>query len=428
MMRRTRVPGLAMLTLAVGCGGGDDGGSAATVRDSAGIAIVENEGGQGLAAGWSLSAEPTLQLGGDAVTPELDFSRIAGALQLADGSLAVANGGSSEIRFYDASGAHKLTSGREGSGPGEYAGIAGMWRTPADSLVVLDIMVRRLTVLGPDGGVGRSFHLAGMGGAMAPTADGNVSLAIPAGLMADGSMIGLSMGFQINSDREGSFRDSIPAVHFGADGAVLDTVGWFPGIEMESMELSFMGQTMKIPTQVPLGRNTIALAAEGRFFVATNDRWEVQVWEPGRGLTRLIRVNQLDRPLNPDGVDLHRKELIEQMDAQGGASIPAPLRDQMVTRINSAPYPAMLPFVTTMLMDAAGHLWVQEQDQPGDRSPRFGVFNPEGQLLGWVDMPERFRPTQITRDAVIGVWQDDDDVEYLRVYRLTRGCVGSGEC
>lgn len=422
-MRFLTTPGLLLVpALLVACGGGGGGGSAATVRDSAGISIVENAAGSGGAAsGWSLSAEPTLQLGGDATSPELDFSRVAGALRLADGSLVVANGGSSEIRFYDATGAHRLTSGRQGSGPGEYAGIAGMWLTPADSVVVLDIMVRRLTVLGPDGGVGRSFHLAGMGGAMAPGADGNVSLAIPAGLLADGSMIGLSMGFQINSDRQGSFRDSIPAVHFGADGAVLDTVGWFPGIEMESMELSFMGQTMRVPTQVPLGRNTIALAANGRFYVATNNSWEVQVWEPGQGVKRLIRVNQPVRTINSAGVARHREELIEQMDAQGGSQIPAVLRDQMVTRINSAPYPSTLPFVVNMLMDTAGHLWVQEQDQPGDRSPRFAVFNPEGELVAWVDMPERFRPTQITRDAVIGVWQDDDDVEYLKVYQLTRG-------
>jgi hypothetical protein len=418
-MRSTWMAGLALVAA---CGGASEGPQAAAVRDSAGITIVENTTGTWAAGeGWSLSAEPTVQVGGDATSPGLDFSRIAGALQLADGSLAVADGGSSEIRFYDASGAFQRSSGRPGSGPGEYAGIMGMWLTPADSLVVLDIMVRRLTVLGPDGGVGRSFHLAGMGGAMVPGADGNVVLAIPAGLLSDGSMIGLSMGFQINSDREGSYRDSIPAVHFGADGAVLDTVGWYPGMEMEAMELSFAGQTVRVPTGVPLGRNTIALAARGRFYVATNDAWEVQAWEPGRGLVTLIRVNQPPRALNSAGVDQHREELIEQMDAQGGANMPPQLREQMVERVNSAPYPATIPFVVNMLMDDTGHLWVQEQDQPGDRSPRFGVFTPEGQLLGWVDMPERFRPTHITGNAVVGVWQDEDDVEYLQVYTLTRG-------
>lgn len=411
------------LLVAGACGGGEgEAPGEAVVRDSAGIVIVENTGGSWASgSGWTLGAEPELQLGGDPTDPVKDFNQVTGALRLANGSLAVANSSSSEVRFFDADGNHLQTSGRQGAGPGEYGAISGMWRTPTDSLVVLDILVRRMTVLGPDGGVGRSFSLGGLGGAMMPDASGSVNMSLPSGMLDDGSLIGVSLALQINSNREGTFRDSIPAIHFGPDGAVVDTMSWFPGLEMEQMTLSFGGQSVSTPTGVPLGKNTIIVAAGSHAYVATNNSWEVQVWQPGTGLQRIIRLNRPARALAAEGVAQHRKDMIQLMDAQAGASLPAQLRDQMVERINSVTYPSALPFIANILVDDSGHLWVQEQDQPGDRTPHFAVFDPTGRMLGWVDMPDRFRPTQIRGDQVIGVWQDDDDVEYVRVYRLARG-------
>lgn len=420
-MRQAWVAGLV---LAAACGGGESGGpEAATTRDSAGITIVENSGtGWPAGQGWTLSAEPVVQLGGAADDPALDFGRVTGALLLADGGIAVANGATSEVRLFGADGTHRSSSGRSGSGPGEYTAIAGMWKGAGDSLLVLDIMVRRLTVLGPDGGVGRSFALGGMGGSMVPSSDGTVSFAIPAGVLADGSMLGLSQSFQINAAREGAFRDSVPAVRYGPDGAVRDTLGWFPGIEMEQLTLNFAGQSFSTPTPVPLGRNTVVLAAGDRFYVATNDAWEVEVWNPAGGLAGIYRVAMAPRPLNSAGIATHREEQIALMDAQmGGANVPPQLREQMVNRINSASYPPSLPYIAAILRDDAGNLWVQEQDQPGDQTPRFAVLDPAGALLGYVDMPARFRPTHITTDRVVGIWQDDDDVEYVRVYGLDRG-------
>jgi hypothetical protein len=237
---------------------------------------------------------------------------------------------------------HLNTSGRQGSGPGEYGAITGMWRTPSDSLVVLDILVRRLTVVGPDGGVGRSFSLGGLGGAMVPSSTGQVNMSLPAGLLDDGSLIGVSLALQINAERAGRFRDTMPAIRFGADGTVMDTLGWFQGIEMEQMTLNFGGQSVSTPTGVPLGKNTIIVAGGDRVYVGTNNSWQVEVWNPGQGLTSLIRVARPPRTLDAAGVEQHRKDQIQLMDAQAGASLPPQLRDQMVERINSVTYPETL--------------------------------------------------------------------------------------
>lgn len=412
-----------MLLALTACGSGTgDGTGEVTRRDSAGIAIVENAGSAWAEGeGWQLGAEPLVQIGGVAGDPHFDLGRITGAIQLADGGIAVTNGATNEIRFYNPDGTHRLSTGRTGGGPGEYQMVIGMWRTPADSLMVLDIMARRLTVLGSDGGLGRSYSLGGMGGGIAPT-DGNVSFAIPAGILDDGSMIGLAQAFQINDAREGSYRDTVPAVLYGPDGAVVDTIGRFPGTELEQMTLTVGPQSMKIPTAVMLGRQSVALATARQFYVATNDAWEVQVRDVSGRLQSLIRVASPPRRLSAEEIATSRTEQIELMDAQSPiGTIPPVIRDQMVARMNSAPYPETLPFVAGMLADRSGHLWVQEVSRPGDHRARFAIFDPTGRLLGWLRMPERFRPTDITEDTVVGIWQDPDDVEHIRVYRLERG-------
>ncbi len=422
MTNRNLIGTLAVLTAA--CGGGDAPGTGeASVRDSAGIQIVENTGpvhaeGQG----WLLSVEPTFQVGGDETNPVYDLGQVTGATRLRDGSVAVANAATSEVRFYNPDGSHRLSSGRRGAGPGEFQMIMGMWRTPADSLVVLDMAIQRLSVLGPEGQYGHSFSLGGMGGAMMPGADGSISMAIPAGMLNDGSLVGMANSFRIGDTREGSFRDPMPLVRYGPDGSIRDTVATVPGQEMEMMTMSFGAQSMSVPTAVSLGKQTIAVARGDHLYLAVNESWEIEARDPDGNLRRLIRVVTPVRPLSAELVARHRVEQLELVNNQPMMSqAPQEIRDQVTERVNTAPYPASLPFVALLLVDDDGYIWAQEVGVPGDLRQKWGVFDREGRLQAWLRMPERFRPTSIGSDWVVGIWQDDDDVEHVRVYELTRG-------
>lgn len=406
------------------CGGGEAGGAGeASVRDSAGIQIVENTGPElPEGSGWTLSAEPLMSVGGDVTNPANDFNRVVGAVRLSDGRVAVADGASNEIRVFGPDGAHQTSVGRTGEGPGEYQIMAGLWHTDTDSIVVLDVAIRRLTVLGPTAEYGRSFSLGGMGGAMIPGADGSVNMSIPAGVLDDGSLIGMANTFRINDTREGAFRDPLPLIRYGPDGAVRDTVAEVPGLEMEMMTMSFAGQSFSSPTPVSLGKQTLAVARGSRLYVATNEAWEVEAREADGTLRALFRVGAAPRPLAEADIATHRQEQRDLVDAQPGMSMaPQELKDQIYERINVAPYPTTLPFIANLLVDDTGHLWAQEVSRPGDLRQRWGVFTPEGRLVTWLVMPERFRPTHITTDAIVGIWQDPDDVEHVRVYGLTRG-------
>ena len=59
--------------------------------------------------------------------------------------------------------------------------------------------------------------------------------------------------------------------------------------------------------------------------------------------------------------------------------------------------------------------------RPGVENWTWNVFDPEGVLVARVELPENFNPTEIGPDYVLGVGWDDLNIEYVRLYALTRG-------
>lgn len=78
------------------------------------------------------------------------FSFIRDLVPLRDGSVVVAEPREARLRWFGADGILRGTFGREGAGPGEYRGIAGMGMV-GDSLWVRDAGLRRTTWLASDG-------------------------------------------------------------------------------------------------------------------------------------------------------------------------------------------------------------------------------------------------------------------------------------
>ena len=104
--RTTRLALAIALGLApAACESGSAGYSGPEVTDSAGVEIVENtrpkwpDGG-----GWRLSASAKLDIGVVEGDDEYQFFEITGAVELGDGRIVVANSGTGELRFFDASG------------------------------------------------------------------------------------------------------------------------------------------------------------------------------------------------------------------------------------------------------------------------------------------------------------------------------------
>lgn len=422
-MQSWRNSAVAVFSTLSACSSGESRGGTAgpVIRDSAGVQIVENTAprwreGQG----WTVVDSPLVDIGGKAGDPAYDLAQVGGVLLLPGGRLVVAVGGAYQVRFYNADGTHLATAGQRGNGPGEYQGFGGLWLGTGDSVLVSDLIARRLTILSDSGKLGRSFSLGGQAGVPMPQG-GRFSFALPAGTFRDGHLLAMQQGFRVNDATPGAYRDSADYLVYTSGGVVLDTVGRFPGIEMEQMTMTFGGRTFSAPSPVPLGKNTIAAVAGDRFVVAKNDAWEMEVRSASGQLQRIVRLHVNPRPITADDQTAHRKVTLQAMEDQPMLrSMPSQIKQQMNDRVNHAVYPKTFPFIAGILPATDGSLWVYEQATPGDETRVFTVFDSTGALLGRVTFPDRFLPTFITGDRVAGSWKDADDVEHARVYAIRK--------
>jgi hypothetical protein len=143
------------------------------VRDSAGITIVENHAPRWRdGEGWRISPAPVLEIGMIDGPAAYQLDGVRNAARLPDGSIAVADGGSRQIRIYDAEGRHFRSFGGQGGGPGEFETLAG---------AALPRRLHRRVGRPPeaahrlrcDGAVGRVLTVEGVTGWLVPASAGS---------------------------------------------------------------------------------------------------------------------------------------------------------------------------------------------------------------------------------------------------------------
>ena len=152
----SRISGYRLLFLSVtlfGCSDRSDTGSwTGTVRDSAGVVIVENtsEGLWGNGESWTLEEE--LRFGGLGGEIPYQFGQIGTIAVDSKGQIHVSDVQAQEVRVFSAAGEYLRTIGRPGSGPGELAlGASMVLISPGDTRPNPDIRNRRINRFAPDG-------------------------------------------------------------------------------------------------------------------------------------------------------------------------------------------------------------------------------------------------------------------------------------
>ncbi len=384
---------------AVACGHDSSNGSA-IVLDSAGIVIVESrtpewpENG-----GWRVADVPLLAIGSADGPPEYQFHLIEGALRLEDGRVAVADGGSGKIRFFDETGHFLNASGGTGDAPGEYRMLSALGSGPGDSLWVFDYGNRRFTVLSRDGEPQRTVSLGGF-----------LSAAGAVGRLPDGSFV-VKEGWGRATDgvtRTGLTRDPVAVAVFAPDGSSSDTLGLFPG-----REVFVSNEDGRAVMNAPIfAHNTSATIRGDEVFVGIQETLEIGSYSRDGTLERLWRVQNADLQLSADDIATRKQEVL--------STLPSERRAQARDQLDAMDVPSSRPAYGRLLVDADGSLWAAEQTRYPTTPRMWQVFSPDGRLLGAVVMPERFRLFQVGIDWVLGVGLDEVDVEYVQLYRLEK--------
>jgi len=389
----------ALTALTAACSGEARIDAGPSVRDSAGVRIVENPAALAERPLWAVAAEPAVEIGTLEGDEAYQLSQVRGARRLSDGRIVIANAGTQDLRFFDATGAHQASVGREGEGPGEFKGLGPLSVLPGDSLAAYDWNLRRVSYFGPDGSFARSVTL-----------DFPAGFPTPIGRFADGAWL-CTRGFTFAPGGDGSqiVRDTVPMLVFEPGGTLRDSIGRFPAPEFY---VRSSGRSA-FATSLPFGRSTEAVVSGDRFYAGHSERYEIVRYSPAGAPDLIVRLDRPPAPIPPGDLERYKAEQMEDADAS--------FRQQAARNLEEMPYPATYPAFADAVADPQGNLWLLDYPRPGNDERRWTVFSPEGTALGTVVTPPGLRMLDVGSDYLLGVWQDDLDVEYVRLYRLDRG-------
>lgn len=356
------------------------------------------DGGQDQAAKWLLSPEPSLEIGIIEGEEPYQFHNVRGVARLANGRVVVGNAGTSELRVFDEEGQYLFTAGGPGDGPGEFRRLSSVDVARGDSLVVFDSGAWRVSLFASTGEFVRSWSLESLGRGVFPDR---------ATALQDGTILLFHIRGSMPGDPSGVIHFSAPAVRFSAEGEVLNEVADVPGDEWFRWE-SDEGWTLMF---LPFGTKGHVGVHDDQIYLGSGSEGELRVL----GFDGQER-KRLPVPIEPRMVtnaDIRRFE-DESLEGAGDANRRAHLRE--VHR--GIPYPEFMPRYGALVVDTVGRLWIKEYRRTAEDPSRWWVLDRSGEILGAVQMPERFEPSWIEEGLVLGVLTDDLGVEYVRAYQI----------
>lgn len=403
----------------LGCDAEEQVPSLATVYDSAGVEIVENPDDPALRnLIWQIDPEPIVRIGMADGPEAYQFFAVRAAVRLSDGRLVVLNGGTEELRYYDEDGSHLETVGGRGGGPGEFSSAGVMRRTSADTLLIWDRARSLLSWFSPDGRYVRSQTVVGDGwtdlfGAQYVTDVLTV--------LSDGSLLLRGRTAQ----RQASVGWDRPPLALARTSAVdlarVDTLGWYRGLEHYNVGSA----SQPLMRSVPHFARTTHVTAGGdpmRIFVSPMENpvgahgagYDVHVFGSDGSLERIIRHLRPARAISGDEVERARERERAMYESMPVAQTHEWINEQ----VRSLPVPDVSPPHAEIMVDSAGNIWVQGWDPVPTERRRFTVFGHDGHGMGEVEVPQNFRVMDIGGDYILGVWRNEDNVEFIHLYAL----------
>ncbi len=370
------------------------------IEDSAGVRIVEYAGVPEVEAPFAIAAEPVYRHGvnpGDYAFRGINVGRL-----FPDGSAVVSDEWNSELVVLSPDGATHEVLARRGEGPGEVTYVNAIFALGQDSVLMADPRLGRVTLFA-GGSVPRTVDLLRLSGL---------------GVEGIGSSGELLLATRVPAERRSGLEGEWLPGHmarFDMETGALDTVASYdftsripPGLEWNPIEA--VGEVM---------------VATGQFVYTRSDRPEVTWSLPDGTVTQIVRWQAEPAQLT--------EELLEPVEAdermRNRVAYPGlpDSRIAQITQEDMAAYFASigrpLPLFGPPFADAEGRVWLPSYRPGGSQegaSP-YTVISSDGEWLGKVEAPPRFRILDVTGGLVLGVLRDEMDVENVVVHELVEG-------
>jgi hypothetical protein len=385
------------------------GSPAHTVRDSAGIEIVESaRPAWQPEEAWTVDPEPETSIGTVDGDPAKQFNRVTGMAPLANGGLVVGQLGPPPIvRWFDSDGEIVHAAGGEGEGPGEFAHVLKVEAAAGDTILVWDPRLRRISAFSPEGEflASRQWDPEALifPGVLRLGKDGFAVYrrVIDGGEPVPGRTYKESLEIVVDPDatRPGERTVIGPFAHAEYRAFTVETASG----STVAMRPAYLGAT----ASVAVGDSSI--------YVGEGVDWEYHRFGYDGRLERIVRRAGSARPVTPEVVDVALEASLADVPDEA-----ARLRERR--RWEEASLPDSLPITTDAHLDPAGNLWVRHYSlRFATQGPsRWSVFSPNGVWLGTVDTPDRLWVRGFLDDAVYGVYFDELGVEHVRLHRIRK--------
>ncbi len=372
--------------------------------DSAGVRVVTSDP-RNSDAYCALGDEPTLTLGVvEGEEPDM-FHWVRGANRLSDGSVAVLDNGTREVRIFGADGLHLRSMGGKGEGPGEFRIGRYIWVLPGDTLWVGDYRPWRYNVYASSGEYVRTVDMkpqyfnASLGG----------------GVLDNGVSVNVR---DLHGPRDLDFR--VPAPWFveahAADGSVVGELARLEAEREGTWEGAGVVMNMLFDPRPAVHARGTTIA------IATARKPEVRLLDEQLRLRRIVRWADPDRRVTPADVKAHRDRYIEW---RGGRDSEEwrPSDDALTS--DRRPVADVFPTVESLHVGRDGRLWVYPYRKPGT-SEDWWAFGTDGEFQCRLDHPAGVTIYEFGADYLLGVHSDELGTERVVMYELRPPETGAG--
>ena len=134
-------------------------------------------------------------------------------------------------------------------------------------------------------------------------------------------------------------------------------------------------------------------------------------------LKRILRRARTPLPVTPEAIAAYREA---HQRGRVGSGPQGEVDAAMARALDSAPWPKSLPAYDRLMVDGTGNIWAREYALRRGQSESWNIFDEGGSWLGSVQTPAGFRAEQVGATWILGVWQDAEGSEQLRMYPIVK--------
>ncbi len=344
---------------------------------------------------WSLATRPSLVIGGLAGDSARDFSRILAGRRLGNGEIMVVNGGTGELRWFDAKGKHVRTIGRDTAG---FTAVTAAF-FEGDTALIWD--ARRRMVSRWDGS-GRMLDRRRV-----LLADSTRTMTIR-GPMGHGMLLVESSAPLVVAYAQEVTRPEGTLFRINPDGSA-DSIGTLIGDELFMQRKSGVATVIRLP----FGRLTVVATLPGGYLVGDGTTPSVAQHDSAGTLMRTITWEAQRESVTPADRDQHLRLLV-------GAAQSGKRREEIETLWSAMPLPDSLPWLTAIVPDPLGSAWFRSPVHLSDSVATWHAVDRLGKVAGTITLPARATPLQLDKDWVLLQQIDRDGIERIELRKLRR--------